>query len=90
MGRQLVRLTDASGYTLAGERLLQGAMLELQLEGDRWLSGTLHWPPNSGDAIVFVIKLGGPHERHSTPAPEVQLRLDPTEAWFRFPAASGN
>lgn len=29
-------------------------------------------------------------ERHGAPAPEVGLRLEPAEAYFRFPSASGN
>jgi hypothetical protein len=90
MGRRLVRLTDGAGFTLAGEHVDNGAMLELQLEGDRWIPGTLHWSADTGSAVIFLLKLGGPHERQGNLAPEVHLRLDPTEAWFRFPATSGN
>ena len=90
MGRLLVRLVDESGFTLAGERVENAAQLELQLEGDQWIGGSLHWSANTGNAVVFVVKLGGPHERHATEAPEVHLRLDPTEAYFRFPTSAGN
>jgi hypothetical protein len=90
MRRQLVRLADGSGFNLAGERLDIGAMLELQIERDHWLPGRIHWSANTGAAVGFIVKLGGPHERHAAPAPEIQLRLDPSDAWFRFPAAYGN
>jgi hypothetical protein len=66
------------------------AALELQLENDHWLQGTIDWSPNTGDAVVFTIKLGGPHERHDTAGTALHLRIDPTEAWFRFPASGAN
>jgi hypothetical protein len=90
MGRQLVRLADGSGFTLAGERVDRGMLLELQLENDAWVRGAIEWSPTLDHAVLFIVKLGGPHERHSAPGPEVRLLLDPTEAYFRFPSPSGN
>jgi hypothetical protein len=81
MGRQLVRLADGSGFTLAGERVNRGMLLELQLEDDSWVRGAIDWSPTLEHAVLFIVKLGGPHERrHCTPGPEVHLLLDPTEA----------
>jgi hypothetical protein len=90
MGRQLLRLADGSGFSFAGERIENGATLELQLERDLWVPGTVNWSPSLANAVLFIVKLGGPHERHGTPAPEVHLRLDLTDAWFRLPAERGN
>ena len=90
MGRQLVRLADGSGFTLAGERVNRGMVLELQLEDDVWVRGAIEWSPTLDDAVLFIVKLGGPHERHGAPGPEVRLLLDPAETYFRFPAARAN
>src|SRR5438552_2284732 len=87
MGRQLVRLVDDSGFTLAGERVNRGMVLELQLENDVWAQGVIEWSPTLDHAVLFILKLGGPHERHSAPGPEVRLLLDPADAYFRFPIA---
>jgi hypothetical protein len=90
MGRQLVRLADGSGFTLGGERVNRGMMLELLLENDSWVRGAIEWSPTLDHAVLFIVKLGGPHERHGAVAPEVRLLLDPDEAYFRFPVADGN
>jgi hypothetical protein len=90
MGRQLVRLADGSGFTLGGERVDRGMALELQLEHDVWASGVIEWSPTLDHAVLFIVTLGGPHERHGAPAPEVRVLLDPAEAYFRFPTARGN
>jgi hypothetical protein len=90
MGRQLVRLADGSGFSLGGERVDRGATLELQLEDDVWVRGVIEWSPTLDHAVLFIVRLGGPHERHGGTAPEVRVLLDPAEAFFRFPAARDN
>jgi hypothetical protein len=40
--------------------------------------------------VLFIVKLGGPHERRGAAGPEVRVLLDPAEAYFRFPAARTN
>jgi hypothetical protein len=90
MGRLLVRMADGSGFTLAGKRLENGSPIELQVAGDLWVPGAFAWSPNLGSAILFTFALGGPHERDGTQAPEVSVRLDPAEAYFRYPAGRSN
>jgi hypothetical protein len=87
MGRQLVRLADGTGFTLAGNPVNRGMVLELQLEDDVWARGTIEWSPTLDHAVLFIVKLGGPHERRGATAPEVRLLVDPDDAYFRFPSA---
>jgi hypothetical protein len=90
MGRQLARLADGSGFSLAGERVNRGMVLELQLEDDLRVPGAIEWSPTLDHAVLFIVTLGGPHERHGGPGPEVRLLLDPAEAYFRFPTTRTN
>ena len=88
MGRKLVFVVDARRFRLDDRVVEANSLLELQLEGDRWLAGTV--TPAHDGFVVFALRLGGPHERHGAIGPEVHLRLDPSEAYFRWPAATGN
>jgi hypothetical protein len=57
MGRQLVRLADDSGFTLAGERVNRGMVLELQLEDDLWVPGAIEGWPTLDHAVLFIVPL---------------------------------
>jgi hypothetical protein len=82
MGRQVVRLADGSGFTVAGERVNRGMVFEPQLEDDVWVPGAIEWSPTLDHAVLFIVKLGGPHERHDAPGPEMRFLLNPAEAYF--------
>jgi hypothetical protein len=54
-------------------RLADGSDFRLRGEG-------VNRSPTPGHAVLFIVTLGGPHERHGTSGPEVCLLLDPVEA----------
>ena len=58
MGRKLVLVVDARRFRLDDRVVEANSLLELQLEGDRWLGGTV--TPAHDGKIVFALRLGGP------------------------------
>ena len=72
MGRKLVFVVDAGCFTLDGRVVKPASMLELQLEGDHWLGGTI--TPAHDGMLVFALRLGGPHERHGAIGPATARR----------------